>query len=236
MIEKRDNLIRAIKLWLEKNDLTTDTTFYTIEKWLEREEPYHNDSEFVITTEGELNFIINYGTIEQQIEFEDLVNSFGFWYEIGHSWNLGFYYDEENIPNQNNGLKTYSEKLRDSRWIEKREVVKQNAGNKCQDCGSKANLEVHHCYYQYGREPWEYSFDSLRCLCRKCHEERGKLELILRAKFADLNYRELNVFKNLVSDSLLSYDRKSFFDFLQSIGNNKTEMDKKYEEMKTSKR
>ena len=142
MEEKRKHLIAAIQLQLEKNDHSRDTTFYSIDEWKEREEPYHNDSEFVIITEGALFEILNFG-YEQQAEFEDLVLSFDFFYELGSAWNLGFYYDQ--VPQKEVKFKTYSEKLRDQRWIDKRDLVKSNANDQCQDCGSTHRLEVHHC-------------------------------------------------------------------------------------------
>ena len=90
--------------------------------------------------------------------------------------------------------------------------------------------------YQFGREPWEYSLDSLRCLCRNCHERRGKLENILRAKFADLTSDELDIFRKLISSSVLSFNRTAFFGFLSSIGHDHDGMDEKYHEMKTVRR
>lgn len=235
MEEKRNNLINAIRLWLDKNDLASDTTIYSIEDWRMREEPYHNDSDFVISTEGELYHLLNFGSVNQQIEFEDLICSFGFLYEFGHSWNLGFYYDQTEKPKITK-LLSYSEKLKDPKWLDKRELVKDNAEYKCQDCGSLKSLEVHHCYYQFGREPWEYPLDAMRCLCRSCHERRGKLETVLRAKFADLNYDELDVFQNLISTSILSFNRNAFFTFLYSMGRDYDLMDMNYEDLKTKKR
>ena len=238
MKEKRDKLIETLKLWLEKNDIMGETHFYTIEEWLEREEEYHNESEFVITTEGGLFYILNFGDQKQHLEFEDIVLSFGFFYELGNAWNIGFYYDEnlEIIDDSKESIKTYSDKLQDLRWQDKRNLVKSNAEYRCQDCGASTNLEVHHCYYQYGREPWEYPLDSLRCLCRNCHEKRGKLETVIRAKFADLRFDELEIFKKLISKSILAYNRVAFFEFLNSIGNVDGDMDEKYDKMKTIKR
>lgn len=237
MKEKRDKLIESLRLWLEKNDLTSETHFFTIEEWQEREEEYHTESEFVITTEGGLYYILNFGDEKQYLEFEDLVLSFGFFYELGNAWNIGFYYEEnlENAPLEE-PFKSYADKLRDRRWQNKRDLVKSRAGYRCQDCGSTKNLEVHHCYYQYGKEPWEYPLDTLRCLCRDCHEKRGRLETVLRAKFADLRFNELEVLKKLISYSILAYNRNAFFEFLNSLGNVNGDMDKKYDEMKTIKR
>ncbi len=94
MKEKRDKLIQALRLWFEKNDLSRETHFYTIEEWRQREEEYHNESDFVITTEGGLFYILNFGDEKQYLEFEDLVLSFGFFYELGNAWNIGFFCED----------------------------------------------------------------------------------------------------------------------------------------------
>lgn len=115
MNDQLNKMIKMVKIYLKKNGLDGDTSFYTIEDWKKRKEPYLNDSEFVIITEGGLNFILNYGDAD---EFYELVNSFGYYFEFGYSWNLGFYqYDEEE---KQHSISTYSQKLKDGRWQKKR--------------------------------------------------------------------------------------------------------------------
>jgi len=229
-IAKTEQLKKAIKLWLDKNDLYHETHFYSISEWRERKEDYHNESEFVIVSEGGLWQVLNYGTVEDAYEFEDLVTSMGFFYEMGHHWNFGFYKDETEVSPKKHI--SYSEKLKDSRWIAKRNYVRERADYKCEDCGSNTNLEVHHCFYQYGREPWEYSFDSLRCLCRKCHIERGEIEKVLRAKFAELKLKHLKSIKSLLSNGVLHYQKDSIFEMIESIDKGSKILDKNYMAMK----
>ena len=81
-----------------------------------------------------------------------------------------FNLDNQIKKNHNSKNFTYSEKLRDQRWSDKRDTVKDKANYMCQDCGSEKSLEVHHCYYKYGLEPWQYPIDSLKCFCSNCHE------------------------------------------------------------------
>lgn len=51
---------------------------------------YGNDSLLVLVFDSStLHTMLNYGG--DTMEFDDLVESFGFWYELGHSWNMGFY-------------------------------------------------------------------------------------------------------------------------------------------------
>ncbi|WP_162419564.1 GNAT family protein [Cyclobacterium roseum] len=212
-------MVKMLMLWLAKNEIDGDTTFYTIEEWKERKEPYHNDSEFVIATEGGLNFILNYGDPD---EFYDLVESFGYYFELGHSWNLGFYKIEEEQVTQVG--KSYIQKLKDKRWQNKRYAILQRAKNKFEDCNSTLNLEIHHCYYHYGFEPWEYPIDSLRCLCRNCHNKRGHTEHILRGHLASLKTSELDALINLVSSGLYWYHRKDVFEFISTFKYDQAEM------------
>ncbi len=44
----------------------------------------------------------------------------------------------------------------------------------CKKCGDvESTLHVHHKFYVFGREPWEYENDELITLCWECHEEEG---------------------------------------------------------------
>ena len=38
----------------------------------------------------------------------------------------------------------------------------------CKD--TETTLNVHHKYYEQGKEPWEYPMDALVTLCEHCHE------------------------------------------------------------------
>ena len=214
MKSRKDKLIESISLYLRKNDLNNDTTLYSIEEWKKREENYLNDSEFVIISEGGLNFILNYG---DSYEFYDLIESFGYFMEMGHSWSYGFYFDEELKEKPPARNITYSEKLRDPRWQEKRNAVKEKADFKCQDCGSTKNLEVHHCYYKFGLEPWQYPIDSLRSLCSNCHEIRGKTEMELRARMADLTTDDLKVMSKLIYGGMKYYPEDKVLHLIKNL-------------------
>ena len=71
--------------------------------------------------------------------------------------------------------KTYSQKLRDPMWKAKRLQVIEARGKQCEECGSPSNLQVHHTYYEFGLEPWEYPDSALKCLCDPCHSRRHQL-------------------------------------------------------------
>lgn len=75
---------------------------------------------------------------------------------------------------------TYSEKLHDPRWLQRRAEIFERKGRKCTDCecgpGAEGPLQVHHLYYIKGREPWEYDDDHLIPLCDSCHGNRQSIE------------------------------------------------------------
>lgn len=76
-------------------------------------------------------------------------------------------------------MSAYFELLKDPRWQKRRlEILKRDEWT-CLDCGDDTkSLHVHHRYYQWGLNPWEYSDDALMTLCEPCHKRitaHGKL-------------------------------------------------------------
>lgn len=64
----------------------------------------------------------------------------------------------------------YSEKLKDPRWQKIRLKVLERDEWTCQRCGDSENtLNVHHCYYEPEKEPWEYPLEAFTTLCDNCH-------------------------------------------------------------------
>ena len=65
----------------------------------------------------------------------------------------------------------YSELLRDPRWQKKRLEIMQRDDFHCTVCGDGENtLNVHHCYYEGGKPPWDYPDASLITICESCHQ------------------------------------------------------------------
>ena len=65
----------------------------------------------------------------------------------------------------------YPEKFKDPRWQKKRLEVMERDEWKCQKCGDKDNtLNVHHRYYENGKDPWDYPLEALITLCQDCHK------------------------------------------------------------------
>jgi hypothetical protein len=66
----------------------------------------------------------------------------------------------------------YAKKLLDPRWQKKRLDILHRDDFTCQACGDKTTtLHVHHCFYEWKRDPWDYPDTSLVTLCEPCHEE-----------------------------------------------------------------
>jgi len=68
--------------------------------------------------------------------------------------------------------KQYWQKLQDPRWQRKRLEILNRAEFCCESCGdTESQLQVHHGYYEKGKEPWEYEDETLWCLCDRCHQK-----------------------------------------------------------------
>lgn len=67
---------------------------------------------------------------------------------------------------------TYAEKLKDPMWLLRREEILTRDAHVCADCfATESIMHVHHLYYEYGNEPWEYPDSALITLCEGCHTE-----------------------------------------------------------------
>ncbi len=65
---------------------------------------------------------------------------------------------------------SYEEKLEDARWKEVRTRILRRDKHTCQMCGTTELLNVHHRYYIFQKEPWEYCDNALITLCQSCHK------------------------------------------------------------------
>lgn len=58
----------------------------------------------------------------------------------------------------------------------------------CYHCNSETNtLNVHHRYYIYGNDPWDYPDDALVTLCAGCHGEEENERKLLKEALVKLN-------------------------------------------------
>ena len=217
----QQNLLRmkaAIAEWLTKEGWLGDAGFYTVEQWRARGEPWLTDSLLILVFDGStLHTMLNFGGDHD--EFDELVQSFGFCYELGSHWNMGFYpIDDYDYSPLTGG---YATKLRDPRWKAKAARVKQRAEQRCQDCGGSTALEAHHCYYAAIREdyqPWEYPLSAFRALCRACHVSRAKIEVRMRAYMATLSQSHMERLREGLGRAFAFFDENSVLTFLEKIG------------------
>ncbi len=79
----------------------------------------------------------------------------------------------------------YEEYLNTPEWKEKREMVLELRGRRCEECGSTKDLHVHHWVYCRGEE----SLEDLVVLCSNCHKKlhEGK-ELEVKKERERLDY------------------------------------------------
>lgn len=83
--------------------------------------------------------------------------------------------------------KSYTELLKHPKWQKKRLEVLERESFRCEKCDTQdITLHVHHGHYEKGRAPWEYSTETLHCLCENCHSERHALEARFREHVAAL--------------------------------------------------
>lgn len=77
---------------------------------------------------------------------------------------------------------TYEEQLKDKRWWLFREIILCRDNKQCTRCGSTEHLQAHHLYYSSGSMAWDYPYEALVTLCKRCHEiAHGKMGVNSRA-------------------------------------------------------
>lgn len=225
MLRNLERMKYALTEWAIKEGLFSDAHFYSQKEWNDREEVMQDDALMVMVIDGSgLWSLLNTGC--DTTEFEDLIESFGFIYEQGYSWSVGFYPTDGYDYNRLNG--SYSAKLRDPRWKRKSALVKDRAGHRCQDCGAQARLEAHHCYYtsmSQGYEPWEYPLSAFRALCSSCHQTRPLPEIRARAFMAQLTQSQLAGLIDGLDKCFNRFDAESFIQFMQKATFQKKPMD-----------
>jgi hypothetical protein len=154
---------------------------YTGDEWHAKGEQVLAGAHAVIAFENQLVSILNYsGPWAIEDELQSLAKEFGYYFEMGNHWNIGFYPLDtlETLPSH---TAPYLQLLNHPRWKAKRQRILARAGEHCEECGrSVCAFEIHHCYYRYGRLPWQYPDGSLLALCGDCHKRRGKAEIRFR--------------------------------------------------------
>lgn len=65
----------------------------------------------------------------------------------------------------------YKDQLDDPCWKAFRNFIFTVRGNKCEICGSKKTIQVHHPQYYPNCKAWEYTCKDVIVLCRQCHRK-----------------------------------------------------------------
>jgi hypothetical protein len=222
-MEQLERFQQMLRDWLSRNRLDRDLHFYSQGEWHSRHAEFLNGALFVIVTEGGLYHLLNDSFDDPKVdELQDLCDSFGYWFEMGHAWSLGFYQEESSSPVS---ARSYEDKLKDPRWTTKAQLVKTRADLRCEDCGVKSPyLEAHHCWYRYGFEPWQYPLDAFRALCAACHKARAPIEHDARTFFARFSTSELALIRESLGELFHWYDRRAARSFLESLGPDQRKM------------
>lgn len=218
MQENLRRMENAVTEWMTKAEIIGDAEFYSADAWKERKEKYPANPCLVLVFDSSpLYTLLNYGGDLE--EFDDLIQSFGFYYILGEAWNMGFYPLEGYDFTPSTG--SYSNKLLDPRWQRKASIVKERAANKCQDCEKPGKLEAHHCYYLSMREkyePWEYPLSAFRALCPDCHASREKAEIRMRAFMADMTQTQMDTLRDGINSASYWFKRDAVLEFISKLG------------------
>lgn len=57
------------------------------------------------------------------------------------------------------------------KFEDKKNFIHEKYNNKCCNCGSEENLEMHHILFRDQYPEFEDETDNIMLLCRKCHKE-----------------------------------------------------------------
>jgi len=88
----------------------------------------------------------------------------------------------------------YIELLKHPFWQKKRLEIFQRDNFKCTKCGDTlSTLQIHHLYYKYGLNPWEYPDEALITLCELCHLKAEFIKYINR--FGLIYLRKIDKFE-----------------------------------------
>lgn len=84
-------------------------------------------------------------------------------------------------------LPPYAIQRQDPRWWKRSREIRAKAGWRCESCGSREKLTVHHGYYEPGQWLWEYPDDVLWCLCWPCHQQYQKVQSAIFRRVAKVH-------------------------------------------------
>lgn len=82
----------------------------------------------------------------------------------------------------------YKEQIKHPNWQKKRLEIFERDNWQCQNCGAKDNtLNVHHKWYSFNKQIWDYTDLCFITLCNDCHEGIHILKDLIK-ECIDVNY------------------------------------------------
>jgi len=149
---------------------------------------------------------------------------------------------------------TYAEKLKNPLWQKNRLKILERDYFSCVYCGDKeTELQIHHTYYEKGKEPWEYPDESLQTTCKHCHniisniktyatyikgikyktQVIGHFQMMILVYSHKYNTHSIQIFKILnneidISAAIMESDFPDLVDFLNIVESSKS--DNKHDE------
>lgn len=77
---------------------------------------------------------------------------------------------------QPKAFEQYTDQLHQPEWEAFRQFIFVVRKRKCELCGSKVHLQVHHLHYIKDRKAWEYLPSDVMVLCHKCHKSAHNIK------------------------------------------------------------
>jgi hypothetical protein len=115
---------------------------------------------------------------------------------------------------------SYYLKLKDPRWQKKRLEILNRDEFTCSYCGDDQNeLHVHHHYYVFGKELWDYEDEALSTLCSECHKKETETTRRIKENLKTFKHERLRFLGHLITCStvLSEYEIKEIVNFSTTI-------------------
>ena len=94
---------------------------------------------------------------------------------------------------------SYAIKLKDPRWQKKRLEIMKRDDFSCKSCSaSDKQLHVHHNYYEYGIEIWDYDDDCYETLCYDCHLDTTMNNKDIKSVLKKAKFRRHSELRNII--------------------------------------
>jgi hypothetical protein len=225
MRQQIDVLREVLVEWLVMYELDDDCSFYTRDEWREwnRGSDRASDADLVLVHNDDLAELLHLtGPCELQEEFEAIAQGCGYHLEFLDSYSMGFYADEDSPPLPAIDA-SEEERLQDGRWLSKRAHLIERMNNRCSECGAAEQpLEVHRCYDQPGREPWQYPDGAFLLRCPECLPKRKDSERRFRLFLPRVSSDDLDLLRQFVEHFQYWYDPAALREFLLDLMKQKT--------------